>query len=289
MIANKTPEISVILPVYNAAPYVVKAVQSMLRQSFTNFELLLINDGSTDDTDAIIKAHCLADARVRYISRENKGLIATLNEGIRLSLGRYIARMDADDISEPERLALQYQYLTSHPDVAAVGCAYQLMDEQENIINIRKPPRYNWLIKPLFLFGSPFAHPSMMLNKGLIGQHLHYNDAYQYAEDYELWLRLSLRFKLANLAKPLLKYRVLNTSVSRKYATEQRASAARALAEHLCQQQDPETQLHAQVLMSHAEQSVSTLIKSFCYILKRCRGRVNPLLAFCYLIYFSIT
>ncbi|MDP5134943.1 glycosyltransferase [Rheinheimera baltica] len=289
MAVDKSPEISVILPVYNASVYLAEALQSILKQSFTDFELILINDGSTDNSESIILQFCNADERIRYISRENRGLIASLNEGISLSRGNFIARMDADDIAESTRFESQYNFLQRHIKVAALGTAYQLIDHSGRVIGSRKPPRYNWLIKPLFLFGSPFAHPSMMLNRRIIGDELWYDERYKHAEDYELWLRLSKKFKLANLAQPLLKYRVLSTSISRKFAHEQQQSVARALATHLCLEPNEKTITQAKILTTHSEQSMHALLSAFIHILRCKKHSVNPIIAFCYLIYFTLT
>lgn len=227
------PLVTVLLPVYNGQQYIVSAAESILRQDYCRFELLLINDGSTDDTDSLIKQHLLKDPRVRYVSRENKGLIATLNEGISLARGDYIARMDADDIAHSTRLSQQVAFLQRYPDVAVLGTAYNVINGNNERIAVRKPPRWNTLIKPMFMFGSPMAHPSVMLNKKLASADLYYDKDYIHAEDYELWLRLSLRYKLANLAEVCLDYRILPQSISRKYAKEQQQSVIKAQLAHL--------------------------------------------------------
>lgn len=239
------PIVSIILPVYNAEAFVVSAINSILQQSYRNFELIIINDGSTDATDTLLQP-LLVDQRIRYINRENKGLIATLNEGIALAQGDYIARMDADDISLPERLATQLRYLEQHPKVAVVGSAYQVIDEAGQPISIRKPPQSHTGIAPLFWFGSPFAHPSVMINKRLLGAELYYDPNFLHAEDFELWIRLAKQHRLANLPTVLLNYRESAGSISRRFYRIQRQSMVHAIAKHYCSNAiDQEKLLHA--------------------------------------------
>lgn len=230
---TNAPLVTVLLPVYNGQQYIISAADSILRQDYHSFELLIINDGSTDDTDTLIKQQLLNDPRVRYVSRENKGLIATLNEGIALAKGDYIARMDADDIAHSTRLSRQVTFLQRHPDVAVVGTAYNIINSNDERTGVRHPPLWHCLITPMFIFGSPIAHPAVMLNKKLAEADLFYDKDYIHAEDYELWLRLSLKYKLANVAAICLDYRVLPQSISRRYAKEQRQSVIKAQLAHL--------------------------------------------------------
>lgn len=125
----KIPQISIILPVYNTSQYILKAVNSILQQSLTDFELILIDDGSSDGTEQLVRQLADKDSRIRLVQRSNKGLITTLNEGVALARSPLIARMDADDIAFPERLAVQYAYMNSHPDLLAVGSYVIFMDD----------------------------------------------------------------------------------------------------------------------------------------------------------------
>lgn len=225
--------ISVILPVYNGELFVSEAIESILNQDFKDFELICINDGSTDRTKEILDYYRNKDSRIIVIERENKGLIYSLNEGLDKASYDYIARMDADDIAFPERLSLQLEFLKKNPKIAVVGSRYQYINEKNEIIGIRKSPSQNSLLKMLLSFGSPFGHPTVMMNRSILGNDLYYDHKYKAAEDYELWLRLSKKYNFACLKKPLLLYRVLETSISRSQREVQLTSMVEAMMTHL--------------------------------------------------------
>lgn len=206
--------ISVIMPVYNAEKFVRSAIQSILNQTYENFELIVIDDGSTDKSLEIIRS--FNDPRIFVTSRENKGLIKSLNEAISYCKGDYIARMDADDISDCNRLMLQLNYFKRHKGVAVVGSYIECIDVFDRHIYFRKTPNSNYVLKGICLFGVPFAHPSVMINYKLINEHYYYDENYLHAEDYELWLRLSKNYTFGMVPKFLLKYRVFESSVSGK-------------------------------------------------------------------------
>jgi glycosyltransferase involved in cell wall biosynthesis len=212
---NEQYLVSVILPVYNAEKYISEAIWSILNQTHKNFELIIIDDGSTDRSLEIIET--IIDPRIILITRENRGLIKTLNQAISLAKGDFIARMDADDISHPRRLELQLNFLLQHPDVGVIGSYVECVDENGVLLCIRKPPRLNYFLKGMCLFGVPFSHPSIMVNYKLIGEEYYYDEKYVHAEDFELWVRLSKNFKFGLVAECLLKYRILNSSVSSLY------------------------------------------------------------------------
>lgn len=280
------PAISIILPAYNAAAFVVKAVNSILQQTYRDFELIIINDGSTDATEALIQP-LLVDQRIRYISRENKGLIATLNEGIALARADYIARMDADDIAMPERLAKQLAFLMSQPNIAVVGSAYLVINEQGLPISVRTPPKRHLTIAPLFWFGSPFAHPAVMINRKLLGEQLYYDADYPHAEDFELWIRLARNFKLANMPEVLLHYRESAGSISRRYYATQRQSMVAAIAKHYCHSVDDPQVLHTAIKHVTGDIKVNALqqLKSFSYCLKHAKVKFSRGLAWLYFAY----
>lgn len=221
------------MPIYNGEQYLRDAVESVLAQSYTNFELICIDDGSTDGTLNILKEYAAIDSRLVIISRENKGLIATLNEGIVRAKYNYIARMDADDISHVDRFMLQVEYLNTHPDVAVVGCAYEYINESGAYISTRKTYNSDFMLKTICLLGSPFAHPSVMINRSILNDDLYYDQRYKHSEDYELWVRLSQKYKFGGINKVLLKYRVLNSSVSRQNFVEQKMNMAKAARNYL--------------------------------------------------------
>lgn len=213
--------VSVILPVYNAEMYLAESITSIINQTYQNLQILIINDGSTDKSLDIINT--FNDERLMIISRENKGLIYSLNEGLAYAKGNFIARMDADDISSPDRIQKQLDFLIKHKNIAVVGSYAKLIDENNNVIGTRTPSKFNFLLKATCRLGAPFIHPSIMFNKKLINKQLFYSSEFTHAEDYELWSRLSLQkeLKFANIPEYLLMYRILMTSVSRKNSEKQ--------------------------------------------------------------------
>ncbi|MBB7184212.1 glycosyltransferase [Escherichia coli] len=222
--------ITVIMPVYNAEKYIYESIKSILVQSYSNFEFIIINDGSKDSSGKIIE-NFLDDTRIRYINRENKGLVFTLNEAISLSRGNYIARMDADDISHPLRLEKQLNFLLENPDIAVVGCSSFIIDQNSKVINTRKPPLTPLVNKALLFFGPTLTHPSVMFNKMLLGDQLYYSDKYLHVEDYDLWLRLINQYKIANIKDVLFYYRINESGVSQTNLFEQKINAAKAYSE----------------------------------------------------------
>lgn len=229
------PAISVLLPVYNAAQYVDQAVTSILEQTLADFELILIDDGSTDGSGDKLRNLASKDSRIRLIQRENRGLVPTLNQGIFLAQAPYIARMDADDISMPERFARQYEYLEQHPNVVALGSAIQYMDSSGALGRIKNYPVGNTVSSAL-MWGSPLAHPAVMLRASAVRKVGGYPDDFPHAEDYALWLRLQSIGIIDNLKDVLLRYRIHGGSVSCIHALQQRTSTLRAQAGWLAQQ-----------------------------------------------------
>ncbi|HLP19728.1 MAG TPA: glycosyltransferase [Chitinophagales bacterium] len=207
-----TPAISVLMPVYNGASYLASAIDSILGQTFTDFELVIINDGSTDNSEEIIKRY--KDPRIRYVNNEvNLKLIATLNKGIALCNGKYIARMDADDISEPDRFLLQHTFMESHPEVALCGSWFQPIGAIS-----AGPVKYTGshdAIMMKMLYQCHFCHPSVIWRKAMIETMDPWFDAsFIHAEDYEFFSRIGEKFKVANIQQVLLHYRYHAGSVS---------------------------------------------------------------------------
>ncbi|WP_323665716.1 glycosyltransferase family 2 protein [Pectobacterium punjabense] len=220
-----TPLVSVIMPIYNVAEYVHSAIESIINQTYKNIELIIINDGSTDDSDSIIKQF-LHDTRIKYLSRENKGLISTLNEGIAHAQGEFIARMDGDDISHPERIKKQVEFLLKNEDIAVLGTASVIINSESDKIGERNPPSSPFFNKALMIFGPTVTHPSVMIRRSLVGSELYYNPNSFYVEDYELWLRLSKKVKIANLSEKLFYYRINTNGISITHAIDQKNNAA---------------------------------------------------------------
>ena len=228
---SAAPPLTVLLPVYDAAEHVGAAIASVLDQSFGDFELLVIDDGSTDESLEVVRD--FSDKRIRVETQpENRGLIATLNAGIAMARGALLARMDADDLSYPGRLALQVAHLGAHPDVAGVSGGFDIIDAHGE----RLAEDYGWFrpTDPLVLrwalhFGCVFTHAAAMLRTAVLRAAGGFDPRYVHAEDYELWLRLVDGHRLANVPDVLLAVRKHGANVSTRHFAVQRASAHRAL------------------------------------------------------------
>ena len=204
------------MSVFNAEKYIEEAIESVLNQTYNNFEFIIINDGSKDNSLKIIKKFLSKDDRIILIDRENKGLVASLNEGILKSRGNFIARMDADDICLPNRFKEQLNFMKKNSDVGVCGSWIELFGEDFKS-KVWKIPCNDQRLKAELLFSSCFAHPSVMIRKNvLLDNNFLYDESYLHAEDFELWIRLSDVTKFANIIKVLLKYRMVKDSVSHK-------------------------------------------------------------------------
>jgi len=209
------PLVSVVMSVYNAEKYLDESIQSILSQTYSNFEFIIINDGSTDESLEIIERYAEKDNRIIVISRENRGLIASLNEGIKKAKGKYIARMDADDISMPTRFEKQVEFMEKNKHIGICGTAVIGFGEDMKE-SIWKLSTKSSALKTQLLFSSCFAHPSVMMRKEVLVQNtLLYNQEFLHVEDYALWVELAKITEFANLSQPLLRYRVLKNSITR--------------------------------------------------------------------------
>jgi hypothetical protein len=209
--------VTVLLPVYNGAGYLDAALASILGQSFKDFELLIIDDGSTDRTPEIIEA--CQDKRIRCIRHEsNRGLIATLNEGLGLTASKYVARMDADDVCHPQRLEMQHRFMEEHPDVGVAGTAIRLIDREGRRGPTYRFPEQHDVILWALSFVCPMAHPTVMMRRDLVVSAGGYSVSAVHAEDYDLWERLSTRTRFANLPQALLSLRKHELSVTSQEA-----------------------------------------------------------------------
>jgi len=229
VVSRVSPEISVLLPVYNAAKFVEAAVLSVLAQSFSDFELIIIDDGSTDGSGPLLQALAATDKRIRLVQRENRGLIATLNEGIALAKAPLLARMDADDVSLPERLAIQVSRMRVEPDLVALGGGIQYMDAAGRLGRAVPYPSGKAVDEAL-LWGAPLAHPAVMLRTHAVREAGGYPALFPHAEDYALWLRLRENGRIDNVPQTLLRYRLHGASASHVHALTQRTSTLRAQA-----------------------------------------------------------
>ncbi len=210
-----SPTISVIMPVYNGEKYLREAIDSILNQTYTNFEFIILNDGSTDRSLKIIDEYAKKDTRIFVISRENRGLIVSLNEGIQYAKGKYIARMDADDISLEKRFEKQLE-LIEEKNVDICGCHYFAIDEQNKYIDTKIVPISSDAININIAYSVPFAHGSVMMKKSLFEVYKYGMDNFNLAEDYGLWLNMYAgNVKFGNVDDFLFKYRDFSNSFSK--------------------------------------------------------------------------
>jgi glycosyltransferase involved in cell wall biosynthesis len=230
-IRMKPPKVTVLMPVYNGADFLRQAIDSILRQSYRDFELLVVNDGSTDSSREVLKSY--SDPRLILAENErNLGLIATLNRGLELARGEFVARMDQDDVSLPRRLEVQQAYLCKHPEVGLCGTWFRTMGEGKS--RVVRPPSAPLSVAAHAFTYCPIAHPSVMMRAALFSKFaLRYDTNAPHAEDYDLWVRASRHFSLANVPKVLLHYRMHgehgSTTESRVQADTTRSIRVRQL------------------------------------------------------------
>ncbi len=203
------------LPVYNCERYLGGAIESVISQTFTCFELIIINDGSTDQSADVIAA--FHDKRIRVLHQANQGLAATLNRGISLAKGKYIARQDADDLSDCNRLALQVAYMEDHSDCILLGSWAQIMEVDRLVERFHRHPVDELMLRYQLLFNNPFVHSSVLLRRSALLEVGGYttDPERQPPEDYELWSRLSRIGSVANIGEVLQIYRETPGSISR--------------------------------------------------------------------------
>ncbi len=210
----QNPRVSVLMPVFNGQRHLREAIESILAQTFGDFEFLIINDGSTDESVRIIES--FKDPRIRIEHNEsNLGVVASLNTGLQLAKGVYIARMDCDDISKPDRLTKQVAFMDRNTQVGISGAWVQTFGPNAHS-DIWAFPADPSVIKCRLLFESVLAHPSVIMRKELLDRHdLRYDPKYLHAEDFQLWQRASHLFPIMNIPDVLVMYRISSDSVSR--------------------------------------------------------------------------
>ena len=227
------PIISVLMPVYNAAAYLQEAIDSILSQTYTDFEFIIINDGSFDVSDEIIKKY--NDARIRYYQNDgNRGIVYTLNRGIELAKGKYIARMDADDISHPDRFEKQLKYMETYHHLVACGTLYSIYGDDSNtpidVATEADDIRFDMAIY------CQFAHSTMMIRRdALLDYHLYYREEYRCAEDYKLWTELLQYGDIINVPEVLGTIRQCAEGISIQNATKQKELSNKVRRDYLNQ------------------------------------------------------
>ncbi|MCS6979788.1 MAG: glycosyltransferase [Flavobacteriales bacterium] len=222
------PLVTVLMPVFNAREFVAEALESILRQTYSNLEVIVIDDGSQDGSVNILKS--FSDSRLKlFLHENNKGLIATLNEGLEMAQGDYIARMDADDVAFPERLEVQVGYMRDNPNVGILGSWVERFGASKGQV---KYPLDDAEIRWELTYRCSFCHPSVMVRRKVLKSHdLRYDQRFPHAEDYEFWTRLMDYTRGANLPRPLLRYRVHSGNISQTQADIQRHNTERVIQE----------------------------------------------------------
>jgi glycosyltransferase involved in cell wall biosynthesis len=223
-----TPLISVVMSVFNGESYLGLSIESILKQTFKNFEFIIVNDGSTDKSEEIIEKYASQDRRIKILNKENSGLTDSLNKGIQLSKGVYVARQDADDISLPGRFSSQLNWFSQGANRVLCGTYARIIDDQEKIIGtIRYPTDHQRLSKRL-LYTNVFIHSSAMFLKETFEIVGRYRPFFTFSQDYDLWCRLSLQGCIGNLNDHLILFRHHDTSISakKKYSQIQYAALA---------------------------------------------------------------
>jgi GT2 family glycosyltransferase len=219
------PKVSVVMPVFNSGAWLTQAVESIRTQSFSDFELIVVDDGSTDRSGQIVEDTARTDARIRPVHQEHRGIGAALNCGIALARAPVIARMDADDVAAPERLRIQMAFLDAHSRVAAVGSWAHVIDDQGRRIGERRPATEPSQLRDILPKQNPFVHASMTMRTDVLRGLGGYRPVLDGAEDYDLWLRMSGRAELANVPEFLLSYRSGPTQANAAEARKQLLAA----------------------------------------------------------------
>lgn len=238
MDSRKKPGVSVLMAVYNGRAHLREAVESILNQTLRNFEFIIIDDGSRDGSERILAEYARKDKRIRLIRQKNRGLAKSLNRGIGIAKGEYVARMDADDIAMPERLEIQADYLTAHPLVALCGTYAEEIDGQGRILKTRHgnrgplidpgalPTRHEDIRNAILRY-NPFLHPTVMMRKEVVEKTGGYDESFSLAQDYDLFIRIAGRHRTANLPRKLLRYRRSCNNPARTREQERMALRAR--------------------------------------------------------------
>ena len=260
---SNSPRISCVLAVWNGEAYLPESIRSIQAQTFHDWELIVVDDGSTDRTGQILDHFQRKDTRIRVYHQSKQGLVASLNQGILAARGEYIARMDADDISMPDRFATQLNYLDRDHNIGVCGSWIETFGVESS--EVVEYPVDDGTIRCQLLFSSSLAHPATMFRRNLIIHHqLFYDERAVHAEDYDLWVRASQYTRFANIPTSLLRYRIHPQQVGRRHElTTQESSQAIRLSQLLRLGINPtpeEAQLHHQISRWQLESSTTFLL-----------------------------
>lgn len=219
----KTLKISVVMPAFNSEKTIRRAIDSILNQTFEDFELIVVNDNSTDGTKDIVKKYIKRNKNVRLINNKTQmGVSGSLNKGFKYSNAQLIARMDADDYSDPRRLELQYETLNKNPKVAVVGADMKIVNEQGKLIFTRKYPTKSKDLKKVMFRYSPFAHPVVLMKKDVFEKCGGYDMDLKLCEDVDLWFRIGKDYDFASIPKYLLIYsQTMSSNTNKKLKNQE--------------------------------------------------------------------
>lgn len=216
------PVVSVLMPAYNAQKYIALAIESILEQTFSDFEFIIIDDGSTDKTPLIIEEYAKKDSRIIFLQNsQNLKISQALNLGLKIAKGEFIARMDADDWSYPERLRVQLDFMMAHPEVVISGANIEVCDQNLNILNSRTYLKTNLQIRNKIFKLNPFAHSVTFYRTEIAKKAGGYDANFNLAEDYDLYFRMGKYGEFANISKVLLKLRTHPQSLSAQQISTQ--------------------------------------------------------------------
>ncbi|HXJ80536.1 MAG TPA: glycosyltransferase [Candidatus Methylomirabilis sp.] len=219
------PAVSVLMSVRNGAPWVREAVESVLDQTAGDLELIVIDDGSTDQTAALLGT--FQDSRMRVECQAPRGLTPSLNRAVTLARAPLLARLDADDLAMPERLARQRAFLDAHLDVGLLGTGARQIDASGREAGVVSPPESDAAIRRALIRRNPFVHSSVMVRRSVLAEAGGYDESFTVAQDYDLWMRMSRITRLANLSAPLVVRRLLPGRVSAAHDSGRLAAEAR--------------------------------------------------------------
>lgn len=211
---SNLPLVSVVIPAYNAELTIEDAVKSIINQTYKNIEIIIVNDGSQDNTLGKLKKLANSDNRVILIDQPNGKISNALNNGVKLAKGKYIARMDADDHSSADRIQKQVEFLETNKRCVIVGAYINVCDNNMNLVKSRRYPITDREIRKQWFYYSPFAHPAVMYRKSEFIKAGKYNESLNGVEDYDLYFRLSKFGEMANIPETLLNLRLISTSIS---------------------------------------------------------------------------
>lgn len=214
------PLVSIIIPAFNAEEYLGESILSIIQQSYQDWELIIINDGSVDNTAAIIEDFAQKDNRIIALENEtNKGLVFTRNKGLKKAKGELIANLDSDDIAFPNRIAIQVEFFKKHPNYVLIGSGCELIDDKGNKIGEEKRVVENEKLESLLVFSNYFINSSVMFRSSTLNE-VSYDENIHLAEDYNFFVKLSTYGKIGNINQPLIRYRVHGNNISSKHKSD---------------------------------------------------------------------